>query len=69
MEEKLRANPIFCKSIHLPNISGSQLSLRTNDLPMEYTQELFQMGKATLKIGKDMEYQTNKECGTKCSLS
>lgn len=42
MEEKLCANPDFCQSINLPSISGSQLSRRINNLPTEYTQELFQ---------------------------
>lgn len=42
MEERLRANPEFCKSINLSSISASQLSRRINDLPTEYTQELFQ---------------------------
>ncbi|MFC4025581.1 IS4 family transposase [Oceanobacillus longus] len=42
MEERLRANPEFCESIHLPSISGSQLSRRINDLPTEFAQELFQ---------------------------
>ncbi len=42
MEEKLRANPDFCRSIALPSISGSQLSRRINALPTEYAQQLFQ---------------------------
>jgi hypothetical protein len=42
MEERLRANPEFRKSINLPSISGSQLSRRINTLPTEYAQELFQ---------------------------
>ena len=41
IEEKLRANPDFCASINLTNISGSQISRRINDLPTEWAQNLF----------------------------
>jgi hypothetical protein len=41
MEERIRANPEFSESLHLPSISGSQLSRRINDLPTELAQDLF----------------------------
>ncbi|OIJ22314.1 hypothetical protein BKP45_06655 [Anaerobacillus alkalidiazotrophicus] len=41
IEEKLYANPDFCKSINLSSISGSQISRRINELPTEWAQDLF----------------------------
>ncbi len=41
IETKLRANEKLQEALHLPGISGSQLSRKLNDIPTEFLQELF----------------------------
>lgn len=61
IEEKIRADKQFRKSLNLPSISGSQLSRRINDLPTELAQAFFlKVVQMLLDLTKDFKGVSSK---------